>query len=125
MAAGWGFARNDVRFLNAFGLDVPPCQVILQHSNESLFWVIHLLRAMMEGGGGERNRPDLCVWARNGGSPEYQIGMRHEIRDALQHASWLQHERWEGHPGQVHPYSTKDPVVGASTGWKLDGEGCD
>jgi len=80
---------------------------------------------MMGGRDGQRNWPDLWVWARNGGLPENQIGMGHEVGNALQHASWLQHERWEGHPGQVHPYSTKNPIVEASAGWKLDGEGCD
>jgi len=39
--------------------------------------------------------------------------MRHEIRDTFQHASRLQHEGREGHPGQVHPYSTENPIVEA------------
>ena len=40
-------AQNDARFLNAFGLDVPPCQIILQHPNKPLFWIVDLLRAVM------------------------------------------------------------------------------
>jgi len=54
----WGGvrARNDARFLNAFGLDVPPCQIILQHPDESLFWIVDLLRAMMRGRSAESAR---------------------------------------------------------------------
>lgn len=75
-------------------------------------------------GDSERNWLDWWTWVvRSGGLPENQIGMRHEIGDAFQHASWLQNEGRKGHPGQVHPYSTRNPIVTASGVWEREGGG--
>jgi hypothetical protein len=38
-------------------------------------------------------------------SPEYEIRVRHEVGDALEHASGLKHKCRKGHFGQVHPNS--------------------
>lgn len=38
-------------------------------------------------------------------SPEYEIRVRHEVRDALEHTSGLKHKRRKGHFRQVHPNS--------------------
>lgn len=43
--------------------------------------------------------------------------MGHEVCDAFQHAPWLQHESRKGHPGEVHPYSTINPIVEVPGAW--------
>jgi len=67
-------ARNDARFLNAFGFDVPPCQIILQHPNESLFWIVDLLRAGMGSGGDQRNWTNSWCGLKTGAHPKIRSG---------------------------------------------------
>lgn len=44
---------EDVRLLHALGLDVPAGEVVLQHADETFFWVVAQLRAA---------RPDGTSW---------------------------------------------------------------
>jgi hypothetical protein len=40
-------------------------------------------------------------------SPEYEIRVRHEVRDAFEHAPGLKHKCRKGDFGQVHPNSCR------------------
>ena len=48
--------------------------------------------------------------------PKQEIGVRHEVGDALQPAPRLEHERRERHLVQVHPHSIHGVVSGARRG---------
>ena len=38
--------KHYARFLDAFGLDVPACEVVLEHADEAFFGVVAVLRAV-------------------------------------------------------------------------------
>jgi len=88
---------GDLRLFHALGLDMPTSEVVLQDTDKALFWIVTILstgQGVMVGL--ERGR--AC-------SPEYEIWVRHEVRDTLKHTPGLEHERREGDLGQVHPNS--------------------
>ena len=47
---------------------------------------------------------DLREMAGGWGVPEEEIGMGHEVGDALEHAPGLEDERRERHLAQLHPW---------------------
>ncbi len=80
---------SDIRFLDSLRLDVPTREIILQDSNEALFWVIACFRARIV-------ISDAAVECDGMGLPEDEVRVGHEICDALQHTARLKNECWEG-----------------------------
>ena len=104
---------EDARFLDALWLNVPSCEVILQHANESFFGVWAILRAKFSRttvvgrkgrsneGRGERNGSQGTLVMTQGDNgmplPKDEIGVGHEVRDTFEHTARLENERRERH----------------------------
>ena len=74
------------------------------------------------GGEGKRSKVSVGRSGRDGtrgderGLPEEEIGVGHEVGDALEHAPWLKNECRERHLVQVHPHAIHGVVSGARRG---------
>lgn len=122
----WRGTRN-VRFLDTLWLDVPPCEIVLQHAKESFFGVCAILRAkrgrtMMA----EESERTLWVTRRERGHantrtrrtrgeginkwalghsdadmkiplPKDEVRMGHEVRDTFEHTARFENKGRECH----------------------------
>ena len=85
-----------MQLLYALGLDVPSCEVVLQHANKTLFQIVAVLRTARQGGsacGGGNRRRD---------APEDEVQVGHEVCDAFEHTPRLEYEGGEGDFVEIH-----------------------
>lgn len=76
------FTKNRVvGLLDAFGLDVPACEIVLEDTEEALLRVVALF-----------------------GTKE-EVRKGHKVGDALEHAPGLEDKGGEGNAGQIHANS--------------------